>query len=83
MNADLGQPHVQIWSDVECRLGQPGETGRERRHVATRLRTSTRVYAQDYMSARLQEHVSLLRLLFCVHVVVMSVGGRQSKINIL
>ena len=78
--ARLGQPWFENWIRREFRLGQPGDKGGEKRHVAT----STHVYAQDYTSARLQEHVSFLRLLFCVvHVFVISVGCRQSNINIL
>ena len=70
----------------ESRLGSAGgywmrvTRGNRTTRVYTRLHTSTHVYT----SARLQEHVSLIRLLFCcVHVVAILVGGRQSKINIL
>ena len=40
----LGQPLCRFWSDVERKVGLtggPSHTGREQRHVATRLRVST------------------------------------------
>ena len=50
---------VQFGQTLSAGWFSRGDTGRERRHVATRLRTSTRVYAKDYTSARL--HVSLFK----------------------